>query len=173
MADSKISALTALTGTSVDTTADVLPIVDTSVTTTKKILVSELLIALGTTTSAATSTTFTFDGAGGTTGSVTLSWQKMGSWVLLNIPAASATSGTGSTYFLSNTAIAAAVRPAAAQVYQGVPIVSNNAATTSVGYVVINTNGTIQIYRDATGTAFTNSATAGLGSATSIFYFIG
>lgn len=47
MADSKISALTALTGANVASSSDVLPIVDTSVTTTKKILVSELAIALG------------------------------------------------------------------------------------------------------------------------------
>lgn len=45
MADSKISALTALTGANVQQTADVLPIVDTSVTTTKKILISELSLA--------------------------------------------------------------------------------------------------------------------------------
>lgn len=46
MADTKISALTALTGANVDPVADVFPIVDTSVTTTKKILVSELGKAL-------------------------------------------------------------------------------------------------------------------------------
>jgi hypothetical protein len=46
VADTKISALTALTGANVDTAADVFPIVDTSVTTTKKILVDELRIAL-------------------------------------------------------------------------------------------------------------------------------
>ena len=46
MADTKISALTALTGANVDTAADVLAIVDTSVTTTKKILIDELRIAL-------------------------------------------------------------------------------------------------------------------------------
>lgn len=46
MADTKISALTALTGASVDRAADVLPIVDTSVTTTKKISVVELGNAL-------------------------------------------------------------------------------------------------------------------------------
>lgn len=49
MADTKISGLTALTGASVDTSADVIPIVDTSVTTTKKITVAELAIALGAT----------------------------------------------------------------------------------------------------------------------------
>lgn len=51
MADSKISALSALTGANVEQLADVLPIVDTSVTTTKKILVSELsqaMLVLGT-----------------------------------------------------------------------------------------------------------------------------
>lgn len=46
MANTKISALTALTGANVDSAADVLPVVDTSVTTTKKILVDELGIAL-------------------------------------------------------------------------------------------------------------------------------
>lgn len=47
MADTKISALTALTGANVDAAADLLAIVDTGVTTTKKILVSELAIGLG------------------------------------------------------------------------------------------------------------------------------
>ena len=42
MADSKISALTSLTGSAVAVADDVLPIVDTSVTTTKKITVAEL-----------------------------------------------------------------------------------------------------------------------------------
>ena len=40
MADSKISALTALTGANVDTAADVLAIVDTGVTTSQKILLN-------------------------------------------------------------------------------------------------------------------------------------
>lgn len=43
MADTKISALTSLTGAGVDVAADLLPIVDNSVTTTKKITVGELL----------------------------------------------------------------------------------------------------------------------------------
>jgi microcystin-dependent protein len=47
MANAKISALTALTGANVDAAADVLAVVDTGVTTTKKILVSELAIGLG------------------------------------------------------------------------------------------------------------------------------
>src|SRR3990167_5810415 len=42
MADSKISALTSLTGANVASATDVLPVVDTSVTTTKKITRAEL-----------------------------------------------------------------------------------------------------------------------------------
>ena len=49
MADTKISSLTALTGADTDTAADVLAIVDTSVTTTKKMLVDELAVALAAT----------------------------------------------------------------------------------------------------------------------------
>ena len=48
MANTKISALTALTGANVDMTADVFPLVDTSVTTTKKILGEQLAIAIET-----------------------------------------------------------------------------------------------------------------------------
>lgn len=46
MADTKISALTALAGSDVDTAVDVIPIVDTGSTTTKKITVAELKTAL-------------------------------------------------------------------------------------------------------------------------------
>jgi hypothetical protein len=45
MADTKVSALTALSGASV-ATDDVVPIIDTSVTTSKKITVAELITAL-------------------------------------------------------------------------------------------------------------------------------
>ena len=46
MSDAKISALTSLTGATVDATADVVPIVDTSITTSKKITVDELLLGM-------------------------------------------------------------------------------------------------------------------------------
>jgi hypothetical protein len=47
MADTKISALTALAAADVDTAADVLAIVDTGATTTKKIVVDDLRTAMG------------------------------------------------------------------------------------------------------------------------------
>ena len=65
MADTKISGLTALTGANVAQTTDVIPIVDTSVTTTKKILVSELSLAqnvLGTEQASTSGTAITFTG---------------------------------------------------------------------------------------------------------------
>lgn len=52
MADTKTSDLTALTGANVDTAADILMIVDTDVTTAKKILIDELRIAIGIATQA-------------------------------------------------------------------------------------------------------------------------
>lgn len=47
MADAKVSALAALTGANVDTAADVLMIVDTDATASKKITVDELRTAIG------------------------------------------------------------------------------------------------------------------------------
>jgi len=63
MADTKISALTALTGANVEHAADSIPIVDDSVTTTKRILVSELANALtvnGTEQASTSGTAITF-----------------------------------------------------------------------------------------------------------------
>lgn len=65
MADAKISALTALTGANVAPLSDVLPIVDTNVTTTKKILVSELsqaMFVLGTEQASTSGTAIDFTG---------------------------------------------------------------------------------------------------------------
>lgn len=53
MANTKISALTALTGAGTDSAADLIPIVDTSATTTKNITPTQLLIGMGVTSSAA------------------------------------------------------------------------------------------------------------------------
>lgn len=47
MSDTKISNLTALTGAGTDSTSDVIPIVDASAATTKKITPAELLIGIG------------------------------------------------------------------------------------------------------------------------------
>lgn len=63
MANQKISALTALTGANTDALADVMPIVDTSAGSTKKILVSELaqaILVLGTAQASTSGTSIDF-----------------------------------------------------------------------------------------------------------------
>jgi hypothetical protein len=76
MADTKISDLTTLTGVNVDTAADVIPIVDTNVTTTKKILVEQLRIAvrpvLGTVATTTSGTEHDFTGIPAGTRKITM-----------------------------------------------------------------------------------------------------
>lgn len=126
-------------------------------------------------TRGSTSTTFTFDGTGGTSAAFTLTWQKIGRLVTLNFPASVvATTGTSSSTLTSNTAIAAAARPAVLQAFPVWGMVNNAVTLTIPGVVLINTNGTMTIERDAAGTAFTNSATAGtVGAGFSVTYFTG
>lgn len=125
-------------------------------------------------TRGSTSTTFTFDGSGGSTGALTLTWQKIGPWAELNIPTAVATSGTGSTILSSDTALATTVRPTTTQSFVMAQIANNGGVTTTPGMITVTTGGIIQIRRDPASTAFTNSiASTGLQSATTIRYYLG
>lgn len=118
-------------------------------------------------------TTFTFDGSGGSTGSLTVTWQKIHNFVTLNIPVATATTGTGSTKLASDTALPAAIRPTIEQTQNSCSITNNGAATTTPGMIRIQTDGIIAIYRDSAVTAYTNTAVGGSGVGTSITYFLG
>lgn len=122
-----------------------------------------------------TATTFTFNGTGGgSTGSLTLTHQKIGQFATLNIPAALATTGTSSTSLASNTAIPAAFRPSTAQYGSGGAIKDNNAATTDTAAWIIGTDGIITLRRNHSGTAWTNSAaSSGLSDPITIVYFVG
>jgi len=120
-----------------------------------------------------TSTTFTFNGSGGTSSAVTLTWQKIGNWVTLNIPVVQATTGTNSSIFLSNTALAAAVRPTTQQSARVPETENNGASLTGPGVVYIKTDGTLDIRRDPLSAPFTDTAAAGSTSPFSIVYFIG
>ena len=119
--------------------------------------------------------TFTFDGSGGSTGSVTMTYEKsVAGFVKLHIPTLSATTGTGSVSLTSNTALPAAIRPPTnAQHVPVMVIINNNAAVTNPGFISIATTGIITLRRDGASTAFTNSATAGTSAPISILYFIG
>lgn len=118
--------------------------------------------------------TFTFDGSGGSTGSLTRTWQKIGNFVTLHIPVANATTGTGSTTLTSDTALPAAIRPAAAtQSFPITGILNNNASIDAAGLLTITTAGVIAITRDGAATAFTNGAAAGTTTGITVTYFVG
>ena len=122
------------------------------------------------------STTWSFDGSGGTSGSVTLTYQKIGNWVTLHIPSFSATSGTGSTTATNNTALPAAIRAASYQQDFAMTNMTNNNTVSgaSPGVVRINAgSGTINFFRDNTQATFTNSSTCGLRSSVTVSYFVG
>src|SRR5690242_12730935 len=72
MANTKISGLTALTGANVDTANDLLPIVDTSATTTKKITIDELRKALIKSQTLTDGATVNWDASSGIVASLTL-----------------------------------------------------------------------------------------------------
>ncbi len=76
MADTKISGLTALTGANVDTAADLLAIVDTSASATKKITVDELRNALVKAQTLTDGATISWDTSLGVVASVTLAGNR-------------------------------------------------------------------------------------------------
>jgi hypothetical protein len=120
-----------------------------------------------------TSSTFTFDGSGGSSGSLSLVWRRNGNFVTLQIPTAQATTGTGSASLSSNTALPVEVRPSVTQYQSSVIITDNGAAIGASGVISVTTAGIVTINRDGAGTAFTNSATGGTGAPTSITYYAG
>lgn len=130
---------------------------------------SELLYRSGSTAS-----TFTFNGSGGTSSSVTLKYSRVGDWVHIYIPAFNATTGTSSTNATSDTAIETWARPSStSQSFRASEI--RNASTQQAydGSWNVTTSGTLQLYRDMVGTAFTNSDSAGLNSPNVFTFYVG
>lgn len=124
-----------------------------------------------TSTTGTQASTFTFNGSGGTTASVTMSYQKIGNWVTLRIPPTLGTSGTSSTVLTANTALPAAYRPAAS-VSMTAQIYSNNAAIAAVGLVNVPASGLVSIFKGAnlTDTFANSTANCGLGDAIVLTY---
>ena len=121
-----------------------------------------------------TASTFTFDGSGGTSGSVTMRYRKVDGFVTLYLPAVTGTTGTSSTTFTANTALPAAFRPATAT--QGMPLNNvgdNGLSGATAGIVTVSTAGVVVIKRTATSTAFTNAATAGTIEGNTFTYYVG
>ena len=120
-----------------------------------------------------TVSTFTFNGSGGSSGLITMTWRKNGNWVNLNIPAVQATSGTGSTTLTSDTALPAAIRPTVAQDILSLPARNNGSGNNAPGLIEVGTNGILTIYQNGGASAFTDASSCGTQSAASITYFIG
>ena len=120
-----------------------------------------------------TASTFTFDGSGGSTGSVTIVLAKVVKVVTAHIPAILATTGTGSASLVSDTAVAAAFRPTSTQYAPCAVIQNNGANVTVIGLMSIASSGIITVQRDTTGTAWTNTATGGVSTEFNFTYYIG
>ena len=121
-----------------------------------------------------TATTFTFNGGGGTTGSVTIRYVRIGDWVIIHFPVITGTSGTGSTSLVSNTALDSFARPATlAQGGLFPESLNNGASIAAPGFFAISTGGIITFNRDAAGTAWTNSSSCGSNVSFTWKYYVG
>lgn len=123
--------------------------------------------------SAAVSTTFTFNGSGGTSSSVNFFFRRIGKIVVVEVPTILATTGTGSTTFTSGTGfVPSQFRPRASCYF---PVLINQGGSTlaSMGNFLITTAGTITVFKDGTSAAWTNSAAnSGTATQTDISYII-
>lgn len=118
------------------------------------------------------SSTFTFNGSGGTSSATTISYSRVGKVVTLTVAAPQATTGTSSSQFISNTAIDSWARPAAT-VTGAIAIVENNSYLSNLGVILVDSNGTVYIKKSAANTAWTNStANSGLASVNSFSYLV-
>lgn len=118
--------------------------------------------------------TFTFDGSGGTSGTVTIKLLRVGSMVTATIgtaaSACTATTGTSSTTLSANTTMPSRFRPAA---LVGRPVFIREDATfpASPGMIRFGTGGTIEIFRNNNQDAWPNATgtcglTPGVGDCT-------
>lgn len=117
--------------------------------------------------------TWTFNGTGtpGSTLLLQMPYQVLGNFVEIKIPVATATTGTGSTKLALDTALPAAIRPATVQVCPVARIMNNGAAVNVTGVLIVQTSGVMELYRDATLAAFTDSSTCGMHAQESTFVY--
>lgn len=116
------------------------------------------------------SSTFTFNGSGGTSGSTTINVARVGNMVTIQwLTTVLATSGTSSTILAANTALPTWARPAS--IVTGIVPVSNNGAA-AAGMVSVGNTGIISFYRDAASTAFTNSTSCGAAIGGNFTYLV-
>jgi len=109
------------------------------------------------------SNTFTFNGSGGTSAASNMTIERIGSVVTIVIPGYSATTGTSSTTFTSQTVLPSWARPTNTLTFSPVSM-TNNTAEAGPGYMTLTAAGTFTLSKTSTGTAWTNStANCGFG----------
>ena len=114
--------------------------------------------------------TWTFNGSGGTTGSVNMVFEREGNFIRADLVGPIGTSGTSSTFLLSNTAIPAAFR-SASTLSAPAFIRNNGSGTTDFGVVQIISDGTFKLFRNESATAFTNASSCGFQEDPSFIYY--
>ena len=112
-----------------------------------------------------TASTFTFNGSGGTSSSVTIRYERNGDWIKIWMPGVVATSGTASTALISNTALPSWASPLTTSQFVRGPsdMTGTGGSTTSPGILQIESNGILVLQRDNVPTPFAATATAGCG----------
>lgn len=117
--------------------------------------------------------TFSFNGGGSTSGSVTVTYQKNGDWLNLYVPTVNAITGTGSTFFESDETLPEWARPTIDRHFP-VVIGRNNAASdiSNQFIITLRSTGIIRIARNANNGTFTNSASGGLQAPVMAIYYL-
>lgn len=121
------------------------------------------------------SSTFSFNGSGGgTSGSISVSYSRVGSIVTLRIPIVTATTGTSSTNLQSNSQMPSAVRPPSNVIVIIAIQVNGVVGNGFIGSMSINSDGNIQIFSDPnqSKTWSTSVANCGLGFQISSSYSV-
>lgn len=125
---------------------------------------------------ASASITFSFNGSGGTSAGVTVVYTRIGDIVTLFIPPISATSGTSSTTFTSNSNLPSWAKPATTSVAITGPAKARNNGGTVTDVVQIQisgSSGAMIILRDNASQAWTNASSCGLATPLNVTYYVG
>lgn len=112
------------------------------------------------------SSTWTWNGSGGTSGSISYLATRIGRMVFIEFAASQATTGTSSTQLTQQSALESDFRPTAELI---IPITVNDNGTRSIGQCVIQTSGVL-IIQKAGQTAFANGTTSGAADRFSLCY---
>lgn len=111
----------------------------------------------------------------GKSGVKTLHLQRIGNWVTCYIPSFACTPTSGTNNNCTNdTVLPSYYRPTVSQRIAGTAGLDNSATdTANTPEWLIGTSGVITFRRNQAGSAFSNTGTAGTGSATTLTWFVG